>query len=324
LRVEDCRQRAAAAADRRGPSLIFLPVAWSAWPPAARYYATLEARNQAAARALLLYYQLAALYARQPLWRHNQAWLQALLDKAEQARQQKVPYPVEPQDLRMQLEQVQQALEQTEAALRLLHVELKQLLDWPATPEEERFWPVGDFTVEVVDVLPEQAGAWAVQDRAELRAVRSLYQELAETASRGPLARWQRWMRPVWFRQQWAQQLRQLQDQQQALERWLRQRTGAVEDEARAAAILLAEQTRQLAAARQRLQQWDQRWREAQRKSEARQPNAEVYEAQVRWQRSLAEAALIEATAAWHQARVRLRAAIGWFAYDDLPTSRAH
>jgi hypothetical protein len=110
------------------------------------------------------------------------------------------------------------------------------------------------------------------------------------------------------------------------VERWreqvrllLQQRERAIADEARAAALLLPEQTRRVATARQRLQLWDQRLEQALRRREAGQPNAEVYEAQVRWQRLLAEAELIEQVAAWHQARVRLRAALGWYAYDQLP-----
>lgn len=325
LSDEDCRQRAVVAAARRWQAVD--PPGPSPVTPRFRFYAALEARNQAAAQALLLYYQLAALHARRPLLRQSLDLTETLLVRAEAARAEKVPYPLDPQELALQRSQLRDALEQMETAVRLLNIELKRLLDWPAQPEQEQFWPTGEFEVVDEAMTPDQAAAWAERDRAELRAWRSLRDEPQTWASTAPTPRGEtcrRWLWPGLARQRAVEEALEVQRRRRQVEAWLQQRTREITDEARAAAVVLSEQTRRLAAAHQRLQLWDQRLAEAQRKSQARQPNADVYEAQIRWQRSLAEAELVGEIAAWHQARVRLRAALGWFAYDDLSIPLPH
>lgn len=348
LSVQECQQRAAAAAilanhwDAANRNL-----AGDRLDARFRYLAALESRNQAVADALSLYYQLAAAEARRPLLRQSLAVMESLLTKAQMARAEKIPYPLDPEDLLLQRSQLRDQWEQLELGIRLLNIELKRRLDWPAEPLSEQFWPVGDFTVSEESLPPEQAAALALADRPELHAWRLVRDQLtAQTAAQwrelwgmSAESRLSRGLRLGLDRQErgeggWlAICLRRKLPQPDLtaqVERWreqvrllLEQRERAVADEARAAALLLPEQTRRVASARQRLQLWDQRLEQAMRRREAGQPNAELYEAQVRWQRLLAEAELIEQVAAWHQARVRLRAALGWYAYDQLPVPAA-
>ncbi len=348
LSVKECQQRAAAAAALANSwDAANRTLAGDRLDARFRYLAALESRNQAVAEALSLYYQLAAAEARRPLLRQSLAVVESLLAKAQIARAEKIPYPLDPEDLLLQRSQLRDQVEQLELAIRLLNIELKRRLNWPAEPLSEQFWPVDDFAVSEESLPPEQAAALALADRPELRAWRLVRDHLtvqtaaqwrelwglpAEPRPPGGLGR-----RPDCGERAWGGWLaiilrhkRPQPDLATQVERWrdqvrllLQQRERAIADEARAAALLLPEQTRRIAAARQRLHLWDQRLEQALRRREAGQPNAEVYEAQVRWQRLLAEADLIEQVAAWHQARVRLRAALGWYAYDQLPAPAA-
>ena len=348
LRVPDCQQRAAAAAAQANYwDALNRTVAGDRLDARFRYLAALEMRNQAVAEALTLYYQLASAEARQPLLHQALALVESLLEKAQAARSEKIPYPLDPEDLLLQRSQLRDQLAQLELGIRLLNIELKRRLGWPAEPLSEHFWPVDDFAVSEDNLSPEQAALLAQTDRPELRAWRLALEslsvqtvpqcrELWDASVSGPPADASRLgMRlgadrerareggflgvclrrklsppdPSALVQRWREQIRLL----------LEQRERAIADQARSAALLLAEQTRRLATARQRVRLWDQRLEQATRRREAGQPNAEISEAQVRWQRLLAEMDLIEQVAAWHQARVRLRAALGWYAYDQLP-----
>lgn len=344
LRVRDCQQRAAvAAAQANYWDALNRSVAGDRLDARFRYLAALETRNQAVAEALTLYYQLASAEARQPLLYQALALVESLLAKAQAARSEKIPYPLDPEDLLLQRSQLRDQLAQLELGICLLNIELKRRLGWPAEPLTEHFWPVDDFTVSDENLPPEQAAALALVDRPELRAWRLALESLTVQTAQQWRELWDasaslrsadelrrggdRGARPgggflgVCLRrkssppdlstlvQRWREQVRLV----------LEQRERAVADQARSAALLLAEQTRRLATARQRLLLWDQRLEQATRRREAGQPNAEISEAQVRWQRLLAEMDLIEQVAAWHQARVRLRAALGWYAYDELP-----
>lgn len=344
LTATECQKRAAAAtatanywdALNRQARSGDLAAGW-------RYYAALEARNQASAEALVLYYQLAAWEAQRPLFRQALEVVETLQQRAEAARQEKVPYPVDPEDVALHRLQLLQSLDEADSAIRLLNVELKRRLGWPAEPITEHLWPVGDFAVSPETLTPPVAATLAEQDRPELRGWRWARDRLnAQTLpqwhqevlglpggdAEGQTLAERRWsgitdrLLHPWTR---SRAYRMAEESQRQATRWrqqietiLVQRSREVADEARSAAILLVQQTHKVAAARERLRRWDSRLREALRKREARQPNAELYELQVRWQRLLAEAELINAVAAWHQARVRLRAALGWYAYDHL------
>jgi outer membrane protein TolC len=349
LSAQDCQQRAAAAAALANYwDAVNRRVAGDRLDAHFRYLAALENRNQAVAEALTLYYQLASAEARQPLVHQALALVESLLVKAQAARTEKIPYPLDPEDLLLQRSQLRDQLEQLELGIQLLNIELKRRLGWPPEPLTEQFWPVDDFAVSDENLPPEQAAALALSDRPELRAWRLALDRLTvQTAQEwGELwdasASWRSADEPRlgvdrgprrWGGFLWACLRRKLSppDLSAQVQRWreqvrlvLEQRERAVADEARSAALLLSEQTRRLAAARQRLLLWDQRLEQARRRREAGQPNAEVYEAQIRWQRLLVEMDVIEQVAAWHQARVRLRAALGWYAYDQLPVPSVH
>jgi hypothetical protein len=95
-------------------------------------------------------------------------------------------------------------------------------------------------------------------------------------------------------------------------------RERAVADEARAAALALESQRVRATLARDRMLGWEQKLAEAVKKRDANQPGAELLEAQVRLEWLRARAEVVAEVAAWHQARVRLRAAQGWLAWEAL------
>ena len=99
-------------------------------------------------------------------------------------------------------------------------------------------------------------------------------------------------------------------------------RERAVADEARAAAISLNAQTRKVQLARDRLASWAAQRAEAIKKREAKQPGAELLEAQATLDWLKARAEVVAEVMAWHQARVRLKAAQGWLAWEALGDGR--
>jgi hypothetical protein len=91
-----------------------------------------------------------------------------------------------------------------------------------------------------------------------------------------------------------------------------------VADEARAAALSVNAQRVRAQRARDRLAACEEKLAEAVKKREANQPGAEFLEPQARVECLKARAEVVAEVAAWHQARVRLRAAQGWLAWEAL------
>jgi hypothetical protein len=92
-----------------------------------------------------------------------------------------------------------------------------------------------------------------------------------------------------------------------------------VADEARAAVLALNAQVERAKLARDRFRVWEEKLAEAVKKREANQPGAELQEAQVRLDWLKARGEVVAEVAAWHRARVKYRAALGWLAWEAVP-----
>ena len=91
-----------------------------------------------------------------------------------------------------------------------------------------------------------------------------------------------------------------------------------IADEARAAVVSLNAQTRRVQLARDRLDARTAQRADAARKRAANQPGAELLESQATLDWLKARAEVVGEVMAWHQARVRLKAAQGWLAWEAL------
>ncbi len=301
------------------------------------YYLALERRNAAAAVAGQLYHQLAALEVQRDLTRQALDILEPWREKARAAQKDKVPFPFQPSELELQRQRLVVQLEQAELAIGTLNIELKQRLGLPAEPLEQRIWPQGDFRLSEEVPPLEQAVAWAMADRPELRGWRrSIAQLNGETweqcqmvlgersgVSAGRGAWWELLRRRLFPRKAALERRQQAAMAAAAVrqqwERSLAVRERQIADEVRAAVLALEYQTRRVVRLREQISLWNERLAEAKARLEARQPGADVQLFQVQLERLGAMGELAAATAQWHQARIRLRAAIGWYAWDFLP-----
>lgn len=302
-----------------------------------RYYTALELRNRAAADALERYYQLADAEARTDVLRKAFPVVDPLLARAKEARMRNVRYPLDPADLERQRSELESQLEQAELGSRLLNLDLKRRLGLPYEPADERLWPSGDFRIDPTPTNPDEAATAAVADRPELRGLRELRDkltvemlpELRELLHAGspllganPTARGLSFslvlQHIVHHKQVDAGALAELEVRRKQLSDLITQRERLIKDEARAAALTLNSQLVRATLARDRLQSWETRLAEAVKKREANQPGAELLEPQVRMEWLKAKAELIAEVAACHQARVRVRAAMGWLAWEAV------
>jgi hypothetical protein len=298
-----------------------------------RFHAALELRNRAAADALDRFFQLANAEAGTDLLRQSFPVLDDLLAKAKAARAANVRFPLDVADLERQRSQAVSQLEQAEAGIALLNIDLKRRLGLP--PGGEDLWPGGEFGIDATPADAESSVNAALADRPELRGLRAVYANLS--ADTLPVAR--EALRagspllgaappaPVRLglarfvlkhRGPSAEEIAEVEVRRKQLAELIADRERAVADETRAAVVSLNAQTRRVQLARDRLDAWAARRAEAVKKREANQPGAELLEAQVTldWLKAKSEA-LGEVTA-WHQARVRLKAAQGWLAWECL------
>jgi hypothetical protein len=299
-----------------------------------RYYSALEFRNRSAAAALDRYFQLTDVEGRMGLLHQAFPIIDALIEKAKAAKAADVKFPLEPADLVRQRSQLVTQLEQAELGSRMLNIDLKRRLALPAVPMDDRLWPVGDFTIDPNPVDIEKAVHAALADRPELRGLRALYQGL--TPNTLPDAR-------DFLR---ASNMLLGQNRPTLLLRWLVRRNANEEpitqaevdlrrkqiyeviatqernvaDETRAAALAVNAQIVRAILARDRLKNWEEKLDDAVKKRDAKQPGAEFLEPQVRVEWLKAKAELANEVAAWHQARIRLKAAQGWLAWEAAST----
>ena len=307
-----------------------------------RYYTALELRNRFAADGLDRFFQLAEVESRTDLLRRAFLILDPLLAKAKDARAKNVRYPLEPADLDRQRSHLLTQLEQAELGSRLLNLDLKRRLGLPYAPADESLWPSGDFAIDPTPINPDEAAAAAVSDRPELRGLRELQAGLTSDtlpAVRELLQAGSPFMggRPVagglsfalvahWLMHHRGSDpatLAELEVRRKQLADFIADRERLVADEARAAALTLNSQLVLATLARDRLNSWGETLADAIKKRDANQPGAELLEPQVRMEWLKAKAGLIAEVAAWHRARVRYRAALGWLVWEALGANQS-
>jgi len=303
-----------------------------------RYYAALESRNRAAADALDRYFQLCDVEARTDLLRKAFPVLDPLHEKARAAKAQDVRYPLDPADLERQRSQLVSQLEQAELGARLLNLDLKNRLGLPYPPADERLWPSGDFAIDPTPSDPDAASNAALADRPELRGLRALHAALTPetlpdvrdylragnpllgSPSGVPGLSLAALVHRLLHHKQAPDPaaVAELEVRRKQLGDLIADRERTVADEARAAALMVNSQRVRATLARDRLLGWEEKLAEAVKKREANQPGAEFLEPQARQDWLKAKAEVVAEVAAWHQARIKLRAAMGWLAWEAV------
>lgn len=299
--------------------------------PTLRYYTALELRNRSAADALERYFQLADAEARTDILRKSFTVIDPILAKATEAKEKGVRYPLDPADLERQRSQLLSQLEQAEFGSRLLNLDLKRRLGLSYQPADERLWPAGDFAIDPTPIDPDEAATAALADRPELRGLRALHDGLTletlpdlrdllsvgGTSSAMPsLPAVLRLM--IHRRRPDPALLAELAVRRKQLADLITARERLVADEARAAALAVNAQRIRATRARDRLIGWDEKLADAVKKRDANLLGAEFLEPQVRMEWLKAKGEVIAEVAAWHQARVRLRAAMGWLVWEAV------
>ncbi len=291
-----------------------------------RFHTALELRNRAAADALDRFFQLANAEASTDLLREAFPVHDNLIAKAKAARAADVRFPLDPADLERQRSQTRSQLEQSETSSELLNIDLKRRLGLP--PASEHLWPSGDFGINTEVVDAEPAVNAAIADRPELRGLRAVYANLTVdtlSSARGALGAGGSPPAPrglarfiLKHRGPDAEALAELEVRRKQLADLIAARERDIADETRAAVVSLNAQTRRVQLARDRLDAWTAKRADAIKKREANQPGAELLESQVTMEWLKARAEAVSEVMAWHQARVRLKAAQGWLAWECL------
>jgi hypothetical protein len=303
-----------------------------------RYFAALELRNYSAADALERYFQLADAETRTELLREGFPIIEAQIERAMKAKAAGIKFPLELGDLTKQHSQMVTDREQGERGSRLLNLDLKRRLGLPSQPETERLWPTGEFVIDPTPPDVEQAVNAALADRPELRGLRALYhgltpETLQETReylqSRisllGQFAQSRSSSDRRFFRRKQGpdpETLAELEVRRKQILELTTQRERAIADETRAAVLRMTSQVQRVAQARDRLRLAEEKLADAVKKRMADQPGAEFLEAQARSEVLKARADVVVELTAWHQARVRLKAAQGWLAWEAAPDKR--
>jgi hypothetical protein len=266
-----------------------------------------------------------------------------LSTKARSAKTADVRFPFDPADLDRQRSQLEAQLEQAELGSRLLNLDLKRRLGLPYPPVTERLWPVGDFAMDPTPLDPEAAVNAAMADRPELRGLRAFHRGLtpdtlpdardllragspllglgsSESEPRLP------WLLERWLRRKSgsdAAKLAELEVRKKQLLDIIAEQERIVADEARAAVLSANSQRIRAMLARDRVLGWEEKLAEAEKKRAAGQPGAEFLVPQTQLELLKARSEVATEIAAWHQARIKVKAAEGWLAWEAVPKTAA-
>lgn len=291
----------------------------------------LELRNQAAAAALERYFQLADVEFRSAVVRDAEPILDELTDKATRAKAAQVRYPLDSAEIERQRLAMAAQLEQADAGIQALNVDLRRRLGFPPPPERERLWPSPLRELDAKPAHEDSCVKAALADRPELKAWRTLQRGLnantlsvaRERLGAGPTAA-AAGLAPVSRLGQCVVRFRvnhappdpcaaaELEVRKQQLADMIESRERDIADETRVAVIALNSQTKRVALARDRVDAWRIKQDDAEKQLAAGIPMADLLVAQSRLEWLKARADLVSEVMAWHQARVRLRAAMGW------------
>lgn len=298
-----------------------------------RRFTALELRNRSAADALERFFQLADVETRTAILKQTGPILDPLRKRAAEAKVADIRYPLDPADLDRQRSQLASQLVQAEAGVKMLNIDLKRRLGLPANPAAERLWPTGDFDIDPKPIDAEEMVAAALKDRPELRGLRAVYlgltpdtlptaRDVVQTAgaSTAPVLNLlQRCLAKHAGPDPAA--LAELEVRKKQLWELTAERERGVADETRAAVVQANGQLARIALARDRVDAARAKLEDAARQREAKLPNADLLEAQAKVDWLTARAELAGEVMAWHAARVKLKAALGWLAWETVPES---
>lgn len=138
-----------------------------------RFLAATELRHRDAADALDRYFQLADAEGRTELLTSGLKSFDELRGLAPRFREAGLPTPDE-DELTRQRAKLLGDIESAEAGIKLLNVDLQARLGLPVKGTE-RLWPKGPFEIDAIAVDAEAAVQVALEKRADLRFLRTLY-----------------------------------------------------------------------------------------------------------------------------------------------------
>lgn len=299
-----------------------------------RALAAVEARNRAAADALVGFFQLADAEGRGEVLRKSVVVMDQLKAAVTDAKAKGAKVPVEPDELDRQRAGVLALLGQADLGAKLLDVDLKRRLGLPGATAD-RLFPSGDFGMSVPTPDAEAAVATGLGRRADLQALRTVYLRLntdtlpaareylralpglAGLIGSGPpqlpaLRRAsERRMAPSLAALETVL-VSEVEARRRQLWAVIEEKERGAADEVRAAVAAVAEQARQVGLARWRAEQLA-----AKAEDEKKQARGAILEQLAEIDALRARADVIAAVMQWHQARVRLNAATGLYAAGD-------
>lgn len=309
-----------------------------------RQLAALESRNQSAAGAFERYFQLADAEARAAIAREAGPILDDLYEKAAGSKKANLRYPLDPDDVNRQRGSLVTQIEQADATIAALNIDLRRRLALPVASSEERLWPAGNFDIDPEPANTDEAVAAALKDRPELRSLRALHAGLNvntlptardllrsavpllsggsttgdPTSGLGPITKC---LLAVHLRRMKPDPCAaaEVEIRKKQLADLIASRERDTADETRVAVLALNAQTRRVAAARDRLDERRKELAEANRKWDARLIGSDLLLAQAKLEWLKARGDVLAEVMAWHQARVRLKAAMGWLADEGGP-----
>lgn len=299
-----------------------------------RAMAAAEARNRAAADALVAFFQLADAEGRGDVLRKAVEVLDQLKAAVKVAKAKGAKVPVEADELDRQRAGLLAVLGQADLGAKLLNVDLKRRLGLSGEAAD-RLLPAGDFGLFVATPEVGAAVAQALERRPDLQALRTVYLRLDTDTL--PAAR--EYLRalpgltgligagppalPVVRRAAErriapslaaldAVLVAEVDARRRQLWRVIEEKERGAADEARATVAAVDEQARQVGLARWRAEQLIGKVAE-----EKKQGRGAIAEQLAEIEALRARADVIAAVMQWHQARVRLNAATG--RYADTP-----
>jgi hypothetical protein len=279
----------------------------------ARFHAAVHARNAAAAEALDHYYKLADTEVKADLLARGLTAFDALRQEAAKLRAASLPAPAD-DDLTRRRVQVLLDAEAADAGIRRLNIDLQTRLGLP--DDVRRIWPTADLGVHPTPIDADAAVQTALEQRADLRGLRGLYHGL--TPDLLPFAREQLGLAapPVFTRRFEGVAMAaaaEVEPRRQQLYNLTVERERLVTAEVRAAVIALESAGRRVGLANCRAMDW-----QAKRDDLSKQgaKPAEALQAELEWYRARAD--LMTEVTAYHQARVKLKAAQGLLGWECL------
>ncbi len=296
-----------------------------------------DARSKAVGEALDEFYRLADVEGRLDLLRISIDRLDSLLEAAKKAKAEGARLPVELDELDVQRANLLAILGQAELGAKLLDTDLKRRLGL-SSQMTERLLPAGEFAVSSAEVDAEASVKLALENRADLQALRTAYLGLTPESlpsvqqylrgvpgavglvGNGTIVNPPKWENRVLVARlfhrrvdAWAKAIdtvtaAEVAVRRQQLYRLIEEKERATADETRAAVAALNEQTRRVGLTRWRAEQ--QKTKLADVKKMAKGPFLEV-PAELETLRARSD--LIAAVMQWHQAKSKLAIAEGRF-----------